>query len=83
MIKSCDRTQRKFAIFLLVVIVTEVYFITRIVEHEHHTAHAEQGGLLKRVAPDRNDTNSSSMSLKNGVTKRKSSLLSVSIEKMY
>ena len=48
MVRSCDRTQRKLAIFLIVVIVTEVYLICRIVEHEHQSAHAEQGHLVKK-----------------------------------
>ena len=46
MIRSCDASQRKFAIFLIVVMVTEITLICSIVDHEHQVAHAEQRNRL-------------------------------------
>ena len=80
MVRSCDRTQRKFAIFLVVVIVTEVYLICRIVEHEHHTAHAEQGHLVKRTSSVGNTSSSTShVGRRNMNPKRNRSLALVGI----
>ena len=73
MVRSCDRTQRKLAIFLIVVIVTEIYLICRIVEHEHHTAHAEQGHLVKKGARLSSDQEGS----RSMIPKRKHSLAEV------
>ena len=47
MVRSCDRTQRKFAAFLLTVMVTEILIICSIVGYEHRAAHAEQRTRLK------------------------------------
>ena len=80
MVRSCDRAQRKFAIFLIVVIVTEVYLICRIIEHEHYTAHAEQGHSVKKTSSVGSGTRFSDghVGSRNMNPKRNNSFVSVS-----
>ena len=59
MVRSCDASQRKFAVFLIIVIIIEVFLICTIIEHEHHSAEAEQRHLIRRKLPNDRLKNSS------------------------
>lgn len=50
MMRTCDSSQRRLAVFLLTVVITEVAIISLIIKHEHKLAGAD----WKRKPSDKN-----------------------------